>query len=242
MFTKLHPGEVDVFVYSAYLRPGLHSIIIYDPVENLYYKKTIVVEVTQNAEKKVELDSMLRELTAQVAKKLRRSVSVFAQWQNDLDICVSGQGVVGGQAGADNGGDTNTQKLSRHLKQAFNVDTIPKNFKPYLFVADPNDINDCLDLLQLEFRNIKNLQLYISTSQGGNLSRSEPLNYPFISEGRMKDFCSEIGLIEETKPVEQKEPPISPPIFEKQGSPEARGEEDPPGEQKAQAEGTQPGS
>jgi len=78
MFTKLHPGELDVFVYSAYLRPGLHSIIIYDPIENLYYKKTIVVEISKNSEKKIELESMLRELTAQVAKKLQRSISVFA--------------------------------------------------------------------------------------------------------------------------------------------------------------------
>ena len=150
--------------------------------------------------------------------------------------------MVGGQAGADNDGDGNTQKLSRHLKQAFNVDTIPKNFKPYLFVADPNDISDCLDLLQLDFRNIKNLQLYVSTSRGDNLSSSESLNYPFISEERMKDFCSEIGLICETKPVDQKKPLRSPPIFEKPGSPEARGEEDPSGEQKAQAGSSEPGS
>lgn len=46
MFTKLQPNERDVFVYSAYLKPGLHSIIIYDPVENLYYKKTIAVEIS----------------------------------------------------------------------------------------------------------------------------------------------------------------------------------------------------
>jgi hypothetical protein len=50
MFQKLREGETDVFAYSAYLKPGLHSIIIYDPLENLYYKKTIVVEMSQNPE------------------------------------------------------------------------------------------------------------------------------------------------------------------------------------------------
>lgn len=45
MFNRLQPGETDAFVFTTYLKPGLHSIIIYDPIENLYYKKTIVVEL-----------------------------------------------------------------------------------------------------------------------------------------------------------------------------------------------------
>lgn len=48
MFPSLEPGEADVYTYTAYLKPGLHSIIIYDPVEKLYYKKTIVIEVNPN--------------------------------------------------------------------------------------------------------------------------------------------------------------------------------------------------
>ena len=62
MFNKLQPGETDVFVFAAYLKPGLHSIIIYDPIENLYYKKTIVVELNQASDKKIVLDNMIEEL------------------------------------------------------------------------------------------------------------------------------------------------------------------------------------
>lgn len=61
-----------------------------------------------------------------------------------------------------------------------------------------NDINNCMDLLAQEFRNIKNLFLYISTSRGA-LSSSEPLHYPHISRLRIKDFCSEINVIEGVK-------------------------------------------
>ena len=50
MFKSLNEDETDVYAYTAYLKPGLHSIIIYDPIENLYYKKTIVVEMSQNSE------------------------------------------------------------------------------------------------------------------------------------------------------------------------------------------------
>jgi len=85
MFPDLKKGEVDVFLFSGYLKPGLHSIIIYDPLENLYYKKTIVVEISRNPEKKIELENMLDELKSELKRNVTKSVNVFLQWQSDID-------------------------------------------------------------------------------------------------------------------------------------------------------------
>ena len=86
MFSSLNKSEVDVFVFSGYLKPGLHSIIIYDPIEKLYYKKSIVVEIGKNSDKKIELENMLDELKSELVKKGSKTVNVFQQWHNDVDL------------------------------------------------------------------------------------------------------------------------------------------------------------
>ena len=82
------------------------------------------------------------------------------------------------------------------LKQAFNYDVIPRNFKPFFFMPDQQDIHRCLDILQKKFKDIKNLFIYLSTSRGAEHSKIEYLAYPFVSQDRMKDFLEEIGLVD----------------------------------------------
>ena len=77
MFNKLFEEETDIFAFSAYLKPGLHSIIIYDPVENLYYKKTMVVELNNQNEKKIILENMLDELNTEMSRKFKMKSNVF---------------------------------------------------------------------------------------------------------------------------------------------------------------------
>ena len=137
----------------------------------------------------------------ETTKKAKMSVNVFVQWRNDLNVNIKGKGAVMQPAGTAADGSSDEVK-SHFLKQAWSIDTIPKNFKPW-FVADQdgniNDINNCMDLLEQEFRNIKNLYLYISTSEGDNFSRGQEIYYPYISRERIKDFCVEIDIIEGTK-------------------------------------------
>ena len=135
MFQSLTDIDKDVFCYSAYLKPGLHSIIIYDPVENLYYKKTIVIEMSQNPETKIKQENMLEELKSELEQDRMKSASCFGSWQGDRTP-LEGH----------HSRDVPQFRQSARVKQAFQYDIIPKNFKPYLFVPDQSDINLCLDL------------------------------------------------------------------------------------------------
>ena len=67
-------------------------------------------------------------------------------------------------------------------------------------MPDQSDINLCLDHFEDYFVELKSLYLYLSTTLGDNYSKNEAPNYPFISQNRMKDFCLEINLMEETIP------------------------------------------
>lgn len=60
-----------MYVFAAYLKPGLHSIIIYDPVENLYYKKTICVELKSASDKKIIHVNMVGELQSEMNRKFK---------------------------------------------------------------------------------------------------------------------------------------------------------------------------
>jgi hypothetical protein len=57
------------------------------------------------------------------------------------------------------------------------------------------DINECLDHYTHYYRHVRNLYLYVATTRGTDLSADEPINYPFISEARIKDFLNEVGLV-----------------------------------------------
>lgn len=92
--------------------------------------------------------------------------------------------------------------MSHYLKQAFNIDTIPKNFKPYFFVADQQEINRCLDIFQKHYLSIKNLYLFISCSRGSDLSKIEEHGYPFISRDRITDLLVDLGIAKK-KAVEE---------------------------------------
>jgi hypothetical protein len=49
-------------------------------MENLYYKKTIVVEMSQNPEEKIKLSNMLDELKSELQKERSKLIACFAQW------------------------------------------------------------------------------------------------------------------------------------------------------------------
>ena len=83
MFPSLNSGETDVFAFTAFLKPGLHSIIIYDPIEKLYFKKTIVIEVNPNEEKMVVSDHMLDELKLELRMEKQKEVNSFDAWEPD---------------------------------------------------------------------------------------------------------------------------------------------------------------
>ena len=185
MFQKLEPGETDVYVFTAYLKPGLHSIIIYDPIENLYYKKTIVVELNQASDKKIILDNMVEELQSEMKRKFRKSTNVFRTWQGDIDFNSIENYIQNGVP--------LTKTIV--LKNAFNNDTIPKNFRPYFFMRDPVDVDKCIVILQTRFRDIKNLFVHLGATRGKNHSKNQYLGYPFITLDRMKDFLEELGIV-----------------------------------------------
>lgn len=86
------------------------------------------------------------------------------------------------------------------------MDIIPKNFKPYLWMPNQADINNCLDQLQSHYLSIKNLYLYLSTNRGKITSADEKTQYPFISEARIKDFCFEIGILEKLEKKVEEDP------------------------------------
>lgn len=72
-----------MYAFTAFLKPGLHSIIIYDPVEKLYFKKTIVIEVNPNEEKMVVSDNMLDELKLELRMAKQMEVNCFDVWEPD---------------------------------------------------------------------------------------------------------------------------------------------------------------
>ena len=101
---------------------------------------------------------MLEELKRELKKDREKQVACFAKWEGDWITHETGNDLY---------------RPSARVKQAFQLDIIPKNFKPYLWISDPTDIGHCLDKLQENFESLKNLYLYLSSIRGSALSSEE---------------------------------------------------------------------
>ena len=121
---------------------------------------------------------MIEELTSEMNRKFRQQTNVFKNWVGDIDHSSIADYIKNGVP----------LKQTMSLKSAFNHDIIPRNFKPFFFMPDQQDINKCLDILQKRYKDVKNLFIYLSTSRGESHSKMEYLAYPFVSQDRMKDF------------------------------------------------------
>lgn len=70
-------------------------------------------------------------------RKFRKSTNVFRTWQGDIDFNSIENYIQNGVP--------LTKTIV--LKNAFNNDTIPKNFRPYFFMRDPVDVDKCIVIL-----------------------------------------------------------------------------------------------
>lgn len=139
-----------------------------------------MIEVNPNEDNMIVSDAMLQELKMELRLARQQEINAFEQWEPDVDPLSK---------------ELQDFAQSKRLKQACEKDTLPKNFKPYYFMPDQYDIQECLDHHSHYFRVIRNLYLYLSTSRGNYLSASEEIKYPFISLNRIKDFMTDVKLV-----------------------------------------------
>ena len=59
-------------------------MIIFDPKDSQYYKKTIIVEVSENEAKMPVSDNILEELKYELKMAKQRQINTFELWDPDM--------------------------------------------------------------------------------------------------------------------------------------------------------------
>ena len=76
-FNPYHPAEDNIYIYSGFISPGRHSVVIYNPLSDKFYLKNIIVQ-----HRKSMIDQISKENTIQVSKiGINRSRNVFLDWK-----------------------------------------------------------------------------------------------------------------------------------------------------------------
>lgn len=66
IFDEKNPNEDDIFVYSGYLKPGIHNIMLYDPTtQELYMKENQVIFPRKEELQLVKGEEVLGDLEEQ---------------------------------------------------------------------------------------------------------------------------------------------------------------------------------
>ena len=140
------------------------------------------MEVNENETKMPVSDNILEELKYELKMAKQREINTFELWEADLTPVTK---------------QRKEFQLSQSLRRAFEKDIVPTNFKPYLFIPNQVDINECLDIIQQNYNHIRNLYLLLSSTRGSKYSINEEIKYPFISKNRMKDFLHDLEILAE---------------------------------------------
>jgi hypothetical protein len=110
--------ECTTFVYSAYLKPGLHQFIIYCPVTKRAFVKDIIIDLN-GQDFYPEFPGKLEPPVMEIVAPKRTRANVWRKWRDPKE---------------------------KDLDESFKLD-ISQAFDPGLFLKDPDDVSNCKEVL-----------------------------------------------------------------------------------------------
>lgn len=159
-----HKGASDTFVFCDFLKPGVQSVLVFDPLTKQLYYKQIGVKVREVDASHEPLGRAPRASTgyalheSEVANEIKKQV--FADFKKDNKSI---------------------------LKMAFLKDTELRIFRPFKYLHDHREVNSCMVELFQQYVVIKDAFTIIAAEGGDYPNISEDTFKRFCSEHGIVD-------------------------------------------------------